>query len=121
MCLVQKILYKIIEILQENQNPKDPNQQDSEPTLNETLLDAISNLSAKMDRMALKTDLEEMQKSMEMKNKEAVAKAIDPIKSEICDLTERIKVLESECFGIKKGSTNADVNKYHRNNRTNAY
>ena len=58
------------------------------------VLDALGAISEKLDRMALKTDLEALTVDLKQHTKVTVAEAVDPIKSEIHDLQNRISVLE---------------------------
>ena len=59
-----------------------------------SVLEAIELLSAKMDRMALKPDLQELQTTIETSTKVAVAEAVDPLKLEFHELKSCVDELE---------------------------
>ena len=61
---------------------------------NSAVLGAISELSAKMDRMALKSDLDQYTTEMKQHTKVAIAEAVDPVKESISQLTKRVQTLE---------------------------
>ena len=59
------------------------------------VLDAIESLSQKLDKMALKSDLDTLQAQIEQSTKVAVASAVDPLKNEMADMkTETRKLIE---------------------------
>ena len=60
------------------------------------VLEAIEALSAKMDKMALKSDLDKMELNMKTATKMSIAEAVDPLKSEIHDLSSRLDTVEHQ-------------------------
>ena len=55
----------------------------------------LSELSLKFDKVAMKTDLDEMGSKLASDTKVLVAEAVDPIKSEVYDLKQRVTTLEA--------------------------
>ena len=53
------------------------------------ILDTIGALSEKMDRTALKRDLHDLKNKIAQQTEVLVAEAVDPIKSDLCDLRSR--------------------------------
>ena len=67
------------------------------------ILEAIEALSAKMNKMALKSDLEQMESNMKAATKISIAEAIDPVKSKVYDIKGRVTELEKP--GVKSATT----------------
>ena len=65
------------------------------------VLDAINALSDKMDKMAMKSDLEEMRTHLTAETKIIVAEAVDPLKSEMHDVRHRVDGLSEEIETVK--------------------
>ena len=59
------------------------------------ILDAIEALSKKLDKMALKTDLDELKSDFRQEIKVTIAETVDTLKSEIHDLGNRVHALEA--------------------------
>jgi hypothetical protein len=68
------------------------------------ILDAIEAVSKKLDKMALKSDLEDFKIQIGQDTKVIVSEAVDPIKEEIHDLKSRVTVLEGAPPGLPSSS-----------------
>ena len=58
------------------------------------IMDAIEALSNKMDRMALKSDLDQMETNLKKDMKISIAEAVDPLKLDVYDLKAQVDTLK---------------------------
>ncbi|CAE8598841.1 unnamed protein product [Polarella glacialis] len=66
----------------------------SEPP-SDLLLAALGDISTKLDKMALKSDIDDLRADITKQTKLSIAEAIDPLKDEMADLKDRVITLES--------------------------
>ena len=66
------------------------------------LLDAIETLSQKMDRMALKSDLGNLQSKLEASTKAAVSEIVAPIKTDVADLQHNVHQLMNRMTAVEQ-------------------
>ena len=93
----------------------------SQPDQSAVVLDAIAAMSNKLDKMALKSDIDVMQENMAKVTREMISEAVDPIKDEIHDIKSRISKIESherpdKAHATGPTRTSADVIKFMNDN-----